>query len=86
MRRRREICKTEMKMTLIKISNDEREREEIVNYLYLLLTVVNVAEILIQLEICIYLPAKHHHNEDGNVLIFTTGAGKINGNFHYMST
>jgi hypothetical protein len=54
------------------------------------LTIVNVAEILIAMKICIYLPSKHQHDEDGDALEFIVGEGKQkkekeNGIFHYAS-
>lgn len=61
--------------------------KEIVNHRFGVLTIVNVAEILIASEICIYLPSEHQHDEDGDVLKFMRCGGredekKINGISH----
>jgi hypothetical protein len=42
------------------------------------------------MKICIYLPSKHQHDEDGDALEFIVGEGKQkkekeNGIFHYAS-
>lgn len=61
--------------------------KEIVNHRSGVLTIVNVAKILIASEICIYLPSEHQHDEDGDVLKFMRCGGrederKINGISH----